>query len=218
MTTPIKLAVYGIPVVDIWARVEKKWLMFKYHCIVSDLYDFVDGQQYVIEVSEPCILKWNKHEWPLKAGENTIIWQDKPEYITAQILNLEWASWVDFTLERLGLDRLLSVAGIWKIEVLSPEAFAAKYPFATGSGDEAEGVITFKDFPWIPASATIAAVVHEAWHRMQIKFGIFNGQNKNEWQAYAMTALLHLMYGEDLNVFNTSAYPSVPAMVASPWP
>ena len=219
MTTPIKLAVQLIPVVDIWARIDKKWLLFKYHSIVSDLYDFEHGQEYVIEVSEPCILKWNKQEWQLYPGENAIVWKDKPEYVTtgAVILNADWASWADMTLKRLGLDRLLSVAGIWRIEALSPEAFATKYPFATGAAYEAEGVITLKDFTWMPGSATIATLVHEAWHRMQTKLAIFDGWNKNEWQAYAMSQLLHSFYGEDLNVFNSSAYPTASSMVAKPW-
>ena len=220
MTTPIKLVVKNISIVDIWHKKEKRWFLFKYHSIVSDLWDFEDGETYIIEVSEPCIMRWNGREWPLTVGENTILWDDKIKFSCPDnaILNKEVWRWVEESYKRLGLDRLLSLAGITEVNVLSPEEFANKFPYATGSGYSANGIMWFKDFPWMPATAFLTAIGHEAWHEIQSKMGFFDGQNKNEWQAYAISQLIHLCYGDDLNVFKSNVYRPAVDLSNKDWP
>ena len=219
LTTPVQPVLSLCSAEKIWTKKEHRWLLFKWHVVRSDLYDLEDGQTYWITVPYAITLRWLGREWPLVPGENRIVWRDRAEWVSYPGATIDevWLEWAEFTIKRLGFDRLLSLAGIRKVEVLSPTHFATKFPYATGSAYSGNGVITFKDFPILPASAFIDIIIHEAWHEIQVILGFFDGQNKNEWQAYAMSQLVELLYGSTLNVFKDAVYAPAVALAQKSW-
>lgn len=218
VTTPIPLATRDIPVVDIWTLGKLGWFVWKRQSLAADLFDFIHGERYWLEVAEPCVLKWNGKEWPLPDRENILTWLDEPEFIPGRFLTEEILRWALGVLKRIGLDRLLSVHDVRRIEILTLEQMIAKTGFAYyGTVWQAERAILLRDEPFFPASALVSALAHEAEHLGQLDAGLFDGFSRNEWQAYTISQLVHLFMGDGINVFKDNIYLTAKEIAMKEW-
>ena len=94
------------------------------------------------------------------------------------------------------------------------------YPYdAVGTVDfESRTVYLKSGTIWFPFSILPATIIHEVWHLRQHDLGILGHYQKQEWPAYMMADLFHVLHGDDLTGTDKEAYSAAYQMAQSLWP
>lgn len=126
-------------------------------------------------------------------------WPYEIAFIPGELATQAYWDYAKQRLEQLGLLKLLYAFNVRKVRVVKQ----LPPPLTRGMTiSQADRAILVMDQLWMPASSFVASLLHEGSHLYQLDHGYFGTYPKNEWQAYTLTLVYHLLAGDGIEVFH----------------